>query len=192
MTSYNSQTTKTSGPYYVIVDDDNRMTATCYGPYNATGKGYIAVSETDYNTLLHQPGPGAKINPDGTIATLDVIFPLATLRARLAQITASKKGAGVYFQPSGTSAAVLFPSDEASYTNTLQQAQVVQLGAWTDGTQWALADGTFLPINGDDVTALFKKMAKYQAACQNHAAALSKQLESDLNTDLTEGWPDNH
>lgn len=113
-------------------------------------------------------------------------------RAVLSGLTNQKKALGVYFQPTSASAAVLFPSDDASYANALQQAQVVQLDAWTDGTAWTLADGSSVPMTGDDVTALFKKLAKYRGACQNRSAALSKQLESDLNTDLTTGWPDNH
>lgn len=113
-------------------------------------------------------------------------------RAVLSGLTNQKKASGVYFQPSGTSAAALFPSDDASYANALQQAQIVQLDAWTDGTAWTLADGSSVPMTSNDVTALFKKLTKYRGACQNHSAALSKRLESDLNADLTAGWPDNH
>ncbi|MCX5619906.1 DUF4376 domain-containing protein, partial [Bombella pollinis] len=126
-----------------------------------------------------------KIVPYVTPKTLD------GQRAVLSGLTNQKKALGVYFQPSATSSAVLFPSDDTSYANALQQAQVAQLGAWTDGTAWTLADGSSVPMSSDDVTGLFKKLAKYRGACQTHAAALSKQLENDLNTDLTAGWPGN-
>ena len=135
---------------------------------------------------------GVNITEAGEITAYDPPKTLSGQRSELATLTTQKKALGVYFQPSGTSAAVLFPSDDASYANALQQAQVVQLGAWTDGTAWTLADGSSVPMTSDDVTGLFKKLAKYRGACQTHSAALSKQLESDLNADLTTGWPDNH
>lgn len=129
---------------------------------------------------------GGKIIPYSPPATL------SGQQAALAAMTAQKKALGVYFQPTYASAPVLFPSDDTAYANALQQAQVAQLGAWTDGTAWTLADGSSVPMTGDDVTALFKKLAKYRGACQTHAAALNATLQHDLNTDLTAGWPDNH
>ncbi|MCX5616360.1 DUF4376 domain-containing protein [Bombella sp. TMW 2.2559] len=181
-----------NGPYYVIVDTDSRMTATCCGPLNATGKGYIPVSEKDYQTLCRQPGPGAKINPDGTIASLDVIIPLSAKRDLLARTTPEKMASGVYFQPSRSTAPILFPTDSASYTNTPQQSLVVKLDEWEDGTPWTLPDGSTVPMTGQDVTALCKKITAYRKACQAHAADISRQLDKGGDADITAGWPDNH
>ena len=151
----------------------------------------LPLSEDFWNGHIANPQINQGVQ-DGKIVSYTPPKTLSGQQAALASLTAQKKALGVYFQSSGTSAAVLFPSDDTSYANALQQAQTVQLGAWVDGTQWTLADGSSVPLTGADVTALFKKIAAYRAACQNRAAALNAALQSNIDTDLTAGWPDNH
>lgn len=179
------------GKFYIDVDPESRQVRNWYPGLDATPSAptIFEISAADFEKWHAQP---VTFSTAGEFSEYTPPKTLSGQRAALAALTTQKKASGVYFQPSGTSAPVLFPSDDTSYANALQQAQVAQLGAWADGTAWALADGSSVPMSSDDVTALFKKMAKYRGACQNRAAALSKQLESDLNTDLTTGWPDNH
>ncbi|MBA5725491.1 DUF4376 domain-containing protein [Bombella favorum] len=151
----------------------------------------LPMTADQWNQHISQPQASQAVQ-NGKIVPYTPPKTLAGQQGILVSLTAQKKALGVYFQPTYASAPVLFPSDDTAYANALQQAQVAQLGAWTDGTAWTLADGSSVPMTSDDVTALFKKLAKYRGACQTHAAALNATLQHDLNADLTAGWPDNH
>ncbi|MXV43896.1 hypothetical protein GS501_02365 [Saccharibacter sp. 17.LH.SD] len=178
--------------FFAQIDPETRIVSLLYAsdtPFPTSGGQFVEISESDYRTI--QSWPGAQIAKDGTVQRYVPLKTLEGQKAELALILSQKKAAGVYFQPHEVSASLLFPSDDANYSNYVREAQVVSLGGWSDGTHWSLPDGSTVPLSGADVVALFKKVSAYRAACQNQAASLGEALKSNLKTDLTAGWPDN-
>lgn len=151
----------------------------------------LALSKEYWDSHITSPQTPRAVE-NGKIVDYVPPITLETQQYQLSGITAQKKSAGVYFKPAAASAEILFPSSDSDYTFALQQAQAVMLDAWTDGTPWNLPNNETIAMTSDDVKGLYKKMAAYRQACQTYSAKLGEELKTNINTDLTVGWPDNH
>lgn len=113
--------------------------------------------------------------------------PLEALGAMLA----AKQTAGVFFDPSGATPGVLFPTDLVSMTKLTALWSAIQAGLWSDGRPIIAADGTPVPMSSSDAAALVKKALAYVQACDDRYAALHPLVVADPSTDISGGWPSN-
>lgn len=177
--------------FFAEIDPDTRIVRLVYSTSSAySGDQFVEITPEQAQQI--RSWAGARITSAGVLERHDPPLTLEVQQAELAALLEQKISTGVYFQVEGSVDPILFPTGDEQYSRLVREAQVVSLGGWQDGTHWPLPDGSTVPLTGADVTALFRRISVYRAACQNHAAALGIALKADLNTDLTVGWPDNN
>lgn len=117
--------------------------------------------------------------------------PPVPLPRQLAVIEAQKESAGVWFQPSGQSAPLLFATDEEAQKRMTRLAELITLDgtAWPANGTWSTAAGVPLPFTSADVIGLGKAIGRYVMACTLNAVRLGALIGAGQKPDLTQGWP---
>ena len=116
---------------------------------------------------------------------------IASRTADLEALSTAHQNAGVYVTPSGATSPHLFATDDASQGKILTAFTAAKEGMWVDGSVWKCADGTFVAMTAADVITLAQTAQVYIQKCYANEAVLQQALQTDLNTDLTVGWPSN-
>lgn len=135
---------------------------------------------------------------DGTVTVSAYVAPAApspTLHGRLAELarlSTEREAAGILYTPVSAPAPVLIQTDPASQARIDGYVTQIMTGAFPPiGVTWKLSPGVFVVLHEADIYPIKRLVAAYIAACLANEAALSAALASNLQTDLTAGWPSN-
>jgi hypothetical protein len=111
------------------------------------------------------------------------------LIAALATRLSDAENAGIFFQPTGAPAPILWPSTDAALVRFTAIWNAITALLWVDGTPLISSNGTPVPLSIDDAKALITKALGYITACAAHYATLHAAVLADHATDISVGWP---
>lgn len=134
----------------------------------------------DYTTIIPH-------NPDSS-----EYYTFANRVVALFSVFNDKATQGVYFTPTGEEKALLFSTTATAQADYSMWYVKSTQGILGDKTIAILQDRTPITLSEADVKTLSVGVTNYVQACSANYATLYAKLQSDLTTDLTVGWPDNH
>jgi hypothetical protein len=153
----------------------------------------VPVSDAVHSAFAVAAPAGKKLGADanGQPAWVDAPLTVGQALAALDLMRQQKEAAGVWFKPMAATGALLFATDATSQPRINSAYTAAKDGLWADGTPWKAADGQFVAMTTADIIALGKKALGYIVDCAAYEAKLAAVVQSNPQTDITQGWPSN-